>query len=191
MESQVVTEDAFAGTDVGKCYQCGKCTAGCPVAEHMDFMPNRILRLVQLGQLDEAMACAGIWYCVSCQTCTTRCPQSVDCAGVLDVLREMSAAKGTVSRELRRVVVFQQAFLDNVRRNGRVDEVELIAQFKVLGFLKDFNIPLLMKDAMLAPKLMQRGKFHIRGEKVRDRAVVRRIFDRCMRREATAGGASR
>jgi len=52
--------------------------------------------------------------------------------------------------------------------------------FKTLGFLKDFSVPLLMKDALLAPKLMQRGKFHPVGEKVRDRAVVKRIFDRCM-----------
>lgn len=180
MKSSTQAADKFAETKVQNCYQCGKCTAGCPVAEKMDFVPNRILRLVQEGRIDEAVHCAGIWYCVSCQTCTTRCPQSVDCAGVMDVLREESAKTEAISPEMKRVLVFQQAFLDNVRRNGRVDEVELIAQFKTLAFMKDFNVPLLMKDTLLAPKLMQRGKFHFRGEKVRDRGVVRRIFDRCV-----------
>ena len=109
------------------------------------------------------MASTAIWHCVSCQTCTTRCPQSVDCAGVMDVLRQMSFERGKAARKLRRVLVFQKAFLDNVRRNGRLNEVELIGFFKTLAFLKDFNIPLLMKDTLLAPQLMQRGKLHVFG----------------------------
>jgi hypothetical protein len=103
----------------------------------------------------------------------------------MDVLRELSAAKGVAAVAQQRIVTFQKAFLDNIRRNGRLNEVELIGMFKTLAFLKDFNIPLLMKDALLAPKLMQREKFHLLGEKVKDRAVVRRIFDRC-----TAAGAA-
>ena len=184
METQHAVDSAFSGTSVEACYQCGKCTGGCPVAGLMDLMPNQLVRLVQIGRLEKAMASTAIWHCVSCQTCTTRCPQSVDCAGIMDVLRQMSAEQGKCTPELRRVLVFQKAFLDNVRRNGRLNEVELIGFFKTLAFLKDFNIPLLMKDTLLAPQLMQRGKLHVFGEKVRDRAVVRRIFDRCM---ASAG----
>lgn len=178
---------AFAGTAVENCYQCGKCTAGCPVAAHMDLTPNQLFRLVQSGEVDKAVQSQAIWQCVSCLTCTTRCPQSVECLGIIDALRQLAVERGAASRDLQRVVTFQRAFLDTIRRNGRLDEIELIMQFKTLGFLKDFNIPLLMKDALLAPKLMQRGKFHLRGEKVRDRAVVRRIFDRCMKVTAEAG----
>ncbi len=178
MESTPVS--IFDGLDVHKCYQCGKCTAGCPVAEHMDLSPNQLVRLAQLGAYDEALSCMAVWACVSCQTCTARCPQSVDCAGVMDAFRQAAAEQGTAPPELQRVLVFQRAFLDSVRRNGRMNEIEMTVMFKTLGFLKDFSVPLLMKDALLAPKLMQRGKFHLVGEKVRDRAVVRRIFDRCM-----------
>jgi heterodisulfide reductase subunit C2 len=174
------TSDTFEGMDVQKCYQCGKCTAGCPVAEHMDIAPNQLVRMAQMGDYEHALTCLAIWACVSCQTCTARCPQSVDCAGVMDGFRQLAAEKGEVSPAVQRVLVFQRAFLDSVRRNGRVNEVELIAQFKALAFMKDFSVPLLMKDALLAPKLMQRGKFHLVGEKVKDRAVVKRIFDRCM-----------
>jgi len=173
--------EMFSGTNVEKCYQCGKCTAGCPVADQMDMMPNQIVRLAQLGEIERAIHCLAIWSCVSCQTCTARCPQSVDCAGILDIVRQTAAEQGAIPPERRRIYLFQKAFLDNVRKFGRVNEVELIRQFKTGAFLKDFNVPLLMKDAMLAPKLMQRGKFHFRGEKVKDRAVVKRIFDRCMK----------
>jgi len=181
METQQTVDKAFAGTSLEACYQCGKCTAGCPVAHLMDLMPNQVVRLVQLGKLDKAMGCEGIWHCVSCQTCTTRCPQSVDCAGIMDVLRQMSFEQDKAAPALGRVIVFQKAFLDSVRRNGRVNEVELTGFFKTEAFFKDFNIPLLMKDALLAPQLFRRGKLRLFGGKVRDRAVVRRIFDRCMK----------
>ena len=187
MEHKSASPDLFAETDVQNCYQCGKCTAGCPMAEQMDLMPNQIVRLIQLGELDRVTRCLAVWCCVSCQTCTARCPQSVDCAGVMDDVRQMAVEKGIVPPEQRRVYLFQKAFLDNVRRNGRLNEVELIGQFKTAAFMKDFNLALLLKDTLLAPKLMQRGKFHLIGKKVKDRAVVRRIFDRCMKHDATQG----
>jgi heterodisulfide reductase subunit C2 len=170
----------LAETDVRDCYQCGKCSAGCPLAEHMDLLPHQLMRLVQIGRIDRALRSEAIWKCVSCMTCSTRCPKSVDCAGVIDTLRQVAAERGVASEQRSRTVVFQQAFLDNVRRNGRLCEVELIGMFKTKAFFKDMNVPLLLKDAMLAPQLMKRKKFHLRGERVRDRDVVRRIFDKCV-----------
>jgi heterodisulfide reductase subunit C len=145
----------------------------------MDVAPNRLIRLVQTGRHDKAMQAESIWLCVSCQTCTTRCPQSVDCAGVMDALRELAAARGQAAPAARRTVVFQQAFLDNIRRNGRLRELELVATFKTRAFAGDLSVPLLFKDALLGPRLYRRGKFHLRGENVRDRGLVRRIFKRC------------
>lgn len=171
--------DPLAHIAVQDCYQCGKCTAGCPVADRMDVVPNQIVRLVQLGQADAAARAGGIWECVSCQTCTTRCPKSVDCAAVMDALRQRSSAPDLAAPGARRTVVFQKAFLQNIRRNGRLNELELIAQFKTAAFLGDFSVPLLMKDALLAPKMRTRHKLHLFGEKVRDRRLVNRIFARC------------
>ncbi len=165
---------------ISDCYQCGKCTAGCPVAAHMDTPPTKIIRLLQLGESETALKARSIWQCVSCQTCSTRCPKSVDCAGVMDELRQTSFEKGYASPEQQAVVVFQRAFLDNVRRNGRLNEVELIAQFKAQVFFGSRSLTFLFRDAGLAPELQKRRKFHLFGEKARDRAVVGRIFERSM-----------
>ena len=171
--------DRLAGTQVSDCYQCGKCSAGCPMALHMDMLPSQIMRLVQLGQTDRAMRSEAVWKCVSCLTCSTRCPKSVDCAAVMDALRQLSVEQGAASKARLRTVLFQQAFLENIRRNGRLRELQLIGVFKTKAFLADGNLPLLVKDAMLAPRMLKRGKLHFAAKRVRDRGIVQRIFDRC------------
>ncbi len=85
----------ISGQDVRACYQCGKCSAGCPVASAMDLMPNQILRLIQLGEHERALASRTIWLCASCNTCTARCPKSVDPARLMDALRTILTREGT------------------------------------------------------------------------------------------------
>ena len=150
------------------------------MADRMDSPPTRLIRLLQLGEIEQALASDSIWQCVSCQTCSTRCPKSVDCASILDALRQLAFERGTVSPQQRRTVIFQKAFLDNIRRYGRLNEIELIARFKGEVFLRDRALPVLFEDADLAPKLHRRAKLHLIGEKVRDRGVVARIFARSL-----------
>lgn len=173
-----------AHTRVQDCYQCGKCTAGCPVAERMDLMPNQVVRSAQMGELDLAVRSRAVWLCVSCQTCTDRCPKGVDVAGVMDAFRQLSARRDEVHPDVVRTLVFQRAFLDTVRRHGRLHELELIAQFKAQAFARDASVPKLVKDALLAPRLLRRRKLHLRGQVPSDRDVVKRIFDRCLAEDA-------
>ncbi len=145
----------------------------------MDLLPHQLIRFVQLGQSARALASDAIWQCVSCQTCTSRCPQSVDCAGVLDALRQLAVQRDVAAQSQKRIWSFHQAFLDNVRRNGRLSELELMGVFKARAFADDWSLPGLWKDSLLAPQLIRRGKLHAVGQRIRDRSVVRRIFQRC------------
>jgi heterodisulfide reductase subunit C len=145
----------------------------------MDAPPTRLIRWLQVGEEGRALAAQSIWDCVSCQTCSARCPQGVDCAGILDALRQLAFENDTVAPSRRRIVAFQQAFLDNIRRNGRLNELELTASFKLRAFRYDHAIEPLFQDAFLAPQLRKRGKLHLKGERVRDRGVVARIFAKC------------
>jgi heterodisulfide reductase subunit C2 len=81
--------ESLAGQDLLACYQCGKCSAGCPMAKHMDIPPNQMIRLAQLGLKDELLASESIWMCVSCLTCNTRCPKGVRIAEVIEALRQI------------------------------------------------------------------------------------------------------
>lgn len=145
----------------------------------MDIAPNQVIRLVQNGQTDKALRSAAIWKCLSCFTCSSRCPQHVDCAGVLDALRRTAAAEGIHAETETRTYIFNTAFLHNIRRHGRLNEIELIGLFKTRAMLADPDLSFLFKDASLAPALRRKRKLHLTQDGVRDRDIVRRIFARC------------
>ena len=71
------------------CYQCGKCSAGCPSIESMDIIPSQLIRLLQLGQVESALAAKTIWICAACHTCKVRCPRGVDLARIMEALRQI------------------------------------------------------------------------------------------------------
>ena len=77
----------ISGQELWACNQCGKCSAGCPVAFAMDLLPSQVIRLVQLGS-EEALEANAIWYCASCQTCLSRCPRGVDLPRIMEALRQ-------------------------------------------------------------------------------------------------------
>jgi heterodisulfide reductase subunit C len=79
--------EEMSGQKALSCYQCGKCSAGCPMSFAMDLLPNQIIRLVQLGLWEEALAAKTIWICASCFTCYARCPRGVDLSRVMEALR--------------------------------------------------------------------------------------------------------
>ena len=152
------------------------------MSDQMDIIPNVLIRLVQYGDVNEATRTSAVWQCVSCQTCSTRCPKSVHIAGVLDALKQISIERNLVHKDFKRVVAFHKAFLDTIRRNGRTNELELVAQFKIRGFLGDFNIFKALKDSMLGPKMLGLGKLHLKlGGPVKDKSLVKRIFEKCSR----------
>ncbi len=118
------------GQNVYLCYQCVKCTSGCPVAEFFDWQPNQIMRALQLGQEDIALESQTPWLCASCQTCTTRCPQSLDITAIMEFLTREARARG-IEPPVREVNIFNEAFMREVRLWGRVYEVGLMAEMNL------------------------------------------------------------
>lgn len=91
-----------SGQKIYACYQCGKCSAGCPAADDMDMLPNQVIRSIQLGN-DEVLTCKTIWLCASCFTCGTRCPHGIDIAKVMEALRQLTLRKNTDHLEIARL----------------------------------------------------------------------------------------
>lgn len=85
------------GEKLLRCFQCGTCTSDCPVARFSDtYRPRQIIRMAQLGLKERVLNSDTLWLCAACFTCTDRCPQDVEVASVIRVLRNLAAEKGMV-----------------------------------------------------------------------------------------------
>jgi heterodisulfide reductase subunit C2 len=173
-----------SGLDVARCLQCGKCSAGCPMATETSLRPHEIMLRVMRNRREELLASDGIWLCLTCTTCSTRCPNNADPARVIDVLREIAMDEDP-SLATRAVGVFNQTFLAQVESSGRMHEVGLVAQYNI-------RTGHLLKDAAAMPALLLRGKFKITPESIKNTDEVRRIFRNVntARRNASRGDRS-
>lgn len=155
--------EAISGQSILACYQCGECTAGCPVAYTADLMPNQVTRMVQLGQRD-VLSSSMIWLCVGCETCATRCPKGVELSRVMDALREIA----DISREPK-IRKFHEAFLGSVGHMGRVHEVSMLAVYK----LRTLNF---FSDIFLGIRMFFKGKLALMPKTISGTGEVRRII---------------
>jgi len=85
--------EELSGQKLLACYQCGKCSAGCPAVSQMDILPNQIIRFAQLGLKEELLESKSIWVCASCYTCNVRCPKGIKIAEVMEALRQVLLRK--------------------------------------------------------------------------------------------------
>lgn len=165
------------GVDSQHCYQCGKCSAGCPLACEMDLPPSVIMRLLQTRDsrfTDEILRSHSIWLCLSCEICYVRCPMEIDIPMVMDALRAEAMKRKVVHPRAKKIIAFHRSFLDSIRYTGRLYEVGLIAGYKARSGS-------MLQDLLLAPLMFIRGKLHIIPELIKGRPVMKRIFSRTIR----------
>jgi heterodisulfide reductase subunit C len=161
---------------VQDCYQCQRCSAGCPVAFAMDLKPHQIMQAISLGMKDRVLSSRTPWVCASCYTCTTRCPNEIDIAKVMDWLRQVALAEGRMPVE-REVALFHRAFLDSIRSHGRVHELGMMARYKT-------KTGKFFEDLKLGWKMFLKGKLKIWPSRLRRRREIAELFPQPNRREA-------
>jgi heterodisulfide reductase subunit C len=91
--------EEISGQELLDCNQCGRCSAGCPVAATMDILPSQVVRMAQLG-MEEVLESNTIWICASCLTCVTRCPKGVDLPRLMEALRQVALRQGVAELDL-------------------------------------------------------------------------------------------
>jgi heterodisulfide reductase subunit C len=163
------------GVNVRNCYQCGKCSAGCPLSFAMDIRPNRVIRMIQLGMKDEVINSRTIWVCATCATCTARCPRGVDPASIMDGLRVMAMKAGKTANA-KNEALLHKLFMDSISKHGRLYELGML-----LGLnLKSGNV---FKDADIGLKMFLRGKIKILPPKIKGVNEVKKIIEAAARLE--------
>lgn len=161
--------EEISGQNLSDCYQCGKCSGGCPVLADKELSPNRIIRMVQLG-LDDVLANESIWSCTACGTCNGRCPIGIDVVRILDTLRYLAQRDGRI-KGASEVFTFYRAFLDCVRNFGRLNEIGLMGSYNI-------NSGKLFTNMVKAPWFFMKGKISIAPHKIRQLDRMQRVFQR-------------
>jgi heterodisulfide reductase subunit C len=158
----------LARTNISLCWHCLSCSGGCPFGSSMDLMPNQVIRLVQMGEIQESMRCRTIWICVGCHTCSAQCPNGIDIAAVMDALRQLSIREGIVPGE-KDIYRFHKYIYESIQRHGRLNKLEAMVQFKV-------GTGQLFTDLQLGMRMITRGKLEIIPHRIKERGELNKIF---------------
>ena len=170
---------AEAGVNLKDCYQCGKCTAGCPLADGMDLMPREVIRYLQIGAIGEVLSAKTPWICAQCVVCSSRCPQNVDICSTMRAVR--LASKHAGKRPVPEADIFDDEFIANVRAHGVSNEQYLAAAYN----MKSGHF---MQDMVNATRMLSRGMVGVAMHNTEGRDEVAALVDRALAADAARRG---
>jgi len=157
-----------SGVNLGLCWHCNCCAGGCPFADAMDYSPNGVLRLVQLGCKKKALESSAIWICVGCNTCSVECPQAIDMPAIMDSLRQMAMEEGVDIAEPD-ILNFHREVLNSVRQYGRTHKLEIMLRYKI-------KQRKLFSDMDIGLKMLAKRKLDLTPSKVKGIESIRQFF---------------
>jgi ferredoxin/nitrate reductase gamma subunit len=68
----------YGAANIDSCFNCGNCSAVCPLSTEEDNFPRRMIRYTQLGMRDELLSSKELWLCYYCGECTATCPRDAE-----------------------------------------------------------------------------------------------------------------
>lgn len=157
-----------AGSNINLCWHCNCCSGGCPFSQSMDYFPNQVIRLAQLGMKQEALTCSTIWICVGCHTCSIQCPMAIDMAAFMDALRQDAIASGMTISEPD-IFNFHKEVLNSIRRHGRTHKLEIMFRYKLQK--KDW-----MTDLDVGLKMLAKRKLDLMPSNIKNVQELSKMF---------------
>jgi heterodisulfide reductase subunit C len=176
--------ERFGPFQAEACYQCGKCTNGCPVTFAMDLFPDELIRMVLLGQRERVLGSKTIWVCSACETCTTRCPNEVMVAELMDCLKEM-AIQGQIDCPQPQILTLHETFLRNVKTHGRVFEATFLPTylFRSGQIVRKWREGTWQAEVKLGWELFSKGRISLLPRKNKGIKGIRQILTSSKQRE--------
>jgi heterodisulfide reductase subunit C2 len=171
-----------SGQNLQSCYQCRRCAAGCPVGEETGVTPDRLIRMVLVGDREAALNNLLVWKCVSCYTCGTRCPNNIQTARITETLKLMSK-EAHLKPLTPRIADFHKAFMKSTEHLGRVNEIELMAIYETKTMFKELakgNLKAMFEEMKAQGKLgiemTKKKRMHVDLDRVKNRAEIKALY---------------
>ncbi len=171
-----------SGQNLLACYQCRRCAAGCPVGVESVVTPDRLIRMILLGDTKGALENMLVWKCVACYTCGTRCPNNIQTARITEVLKQMGK-KAHLEPLLPKVAAFHGAFVKAAGQAGRFNELVGMGMYEMQAALGEFKrgglkaaIEEVASQAKLGKAMMQKKRMHLKYESVKNKGEIKALF---------------
>ncbi len=165
---------ASQGSPLKNCIQCGTCSGTCPVVEHMDQTPRRLIGMINANLKEEVLNCNTYWFCASCYHCTVRCPAKIDIAEAMYAVKRYSIWHKTYSEDLVGPT-FSETFVKTIVNNGRSFEPILAPTYMFSMGIKE-----VIQEAYMGTQMMLKGRMPVLPTKIKRldnfKEVIRRII---------------
>ena len=171
-----------SGQSLLNCYQCRRCAAGCPVGEESGVTPDRLIRMLLLGDEQGALDNLLVWKCLACYTCGTRCPNDIQTARITEALKQISKKQ---HREplVPKVAAFHGAFVKAAGQAGRFNELVGMGMYEAQAALGEFKrgglkaaIAEVSAQAKLGQAMMKKKRMHLKYESVKNKGEIKALY---------------
>lgn len=95
----------YGAVDAAACFDCGTCSATCPLSSGDDAFPRRMIRYARLGKAEHLVACKELWLCHHCGECSETCPRQANPAEFMAASRRFAVARLDPSGLSRRLTL--------------------------------------------------------------------------------------
>ena len=171
------------------CYQCRRCAAGCPVGEETGYItPDRLIRMITLGDRENALNNQLVWRCVSCYTCGTRCPNDIQTARITETIKKI-AKENHLDPLKPKVAHFHDTFVNSGIRWGRLNEMEFMSFYELkntLKYLKRMKFKAIYDELMAKTKLglgmARRKRMHFSFQSAKGRSEIKRLYKKAKKK---------
>ena len=173
-----------SGQNLQACYQCRRCAAGCPVGEETGVTPDRLIRLILVGDREAALNNLLVWQCVACYTCGTRCPNNIQTARITETLKQMSK-EAHLDPLKPRIADFHSSFMKAAGHYGRFNEIEGMGIYEAKTAIKELKkggvmavLDEMLAQAKLGMTMNKKKRMHFKIDKVKNVAEVKALYSK-------------
>lgn len=122
----------YGAVGIEKCFNCGNCTAICPLTDDKHPFPRDMVRFAQMGLRDRVLESTDAWQCYYCGECSQTCPKGAEPAETMMSIRRWLTAQYDSSGHGARLYRSERAVYWSILK-GVLLNLFLLALFYVFG----------------------------------------------------------
>lgn len=114
------------GEKINECIQCGVCSGSCPTVEWWEYPPRKIIAMIRAGRRDKVLSSTSAFNCVTCYSCTVRCPRDIKPSQLIHAVEAIAEREGYKPRTP--TMTLHRGLRDGMKR-GRIWEFGVAMAF--------------------------------------------------------------